>query len=83
MNSFSSAPSTNILSIDLEVEDMQIDVVQYKIFTTQEKKRRLDEDLYLSCRGLGHKATKCHKKKNQHTFKMRSAPVMENKDAQP
>jgi len=62
---------------------MQIDSIQYKHLIIQEKKCRLNEDLYLYCKRLGHKATSCEKKKNQCTFKMISATILENKDAQP
>jgi hypothetical protein len=67
---------------------MQIDVVRYKPFTAQEKKRRFDGGLCLYCRESGHRAHKCPKKQHCYTFKMRSAIIssnsqMENGEAQP
>jgi hypothetical protein len=67
---------------------MQIDAVQYKPLTIEEKKRRFDGGLYLYCRDGGHKADNYSKKQHRHTFKMRSATTSsnsqpENGEAQP
>jgi hypothetical protein len=57
---------------------MQIDAIQYKPLTAQEKKRCFDGGLCLYCGESGHKADKCPKKQHCHTFKMRSATKSSN-----
>jgi len=57
-----STTSTNISSIHLEVKNMQIDAIQYKLLSTQEKKCHLNEDLWLYCGESNDKVSNCHKK---------------------
>jgi hypothetical protein len=59
---------------------MQIDVVQYKPLTAQEKKRCFDGGLCLYCRKSGQKIDNCPKKQHQNTFKMKSTTTSSNSE---
>jgi hypothetical protein len=77
-----STTSTTVADSHLGPEDMQVDATRFKRLTTQEKKRRIDEDLCLYCGEAGHKAIDCPKKQNRRTFKTRSATTSENEGIQ-
>ena len=70
------------LGLHLEAEDMQIDAARVRTLTPDEKKRRMEERLFLYCGEEGHKVVKCPKKQNRRTYKTRSAVIPEKDDAQ-
>jgi len=64
-------------------EPMQIDAVRFKPLTTEERKRRFEQNLCLYCGEAGHKVGDCPRKRKPQTTRLRSTSVQENEDAQP
>jgi hypothetical protein len=64
-------------------EPMQIDAVRFKPLTTEERKRRFEQNLCLYCGEAGHIATTCSKKQKPQTTRLRNTNIQENEDAQP
>ena len=76
---YNAAMSAKSLSSHLEAKDMQIDAARVRILTTEEKKRRMEEELCLYCEE-GHKVGNCPKKQNRRIVKNRSAVISKNDD---
>jgi len=58
-----SATSMTIPSKLTKVEDIQIDVVQFKSLIEQDKKHQCEEGLCLYCGKYGYKVDRCPKKR--------------------
>jgi hypothetical protein len=61
---YNAIMTTRSLGLHLEAKDMQIDAARVIIFTPEENKRKMEEELCLYCGEKGHKAINCPKKQN-------------------